>query len=76
MTHAEPSNAELSKQISEFKTAIQPVIDVAPKLIVIVDAYDSVMFGKKFVVGLASILGAIAVVGGAVLYIVNWIRHG
>lgn len=46
------------------------------KLDPILEAYDSVVFGKKFVVGLASLVGAIAVIGGVIIGAVNWIRHG
>lgn len=42
----------------------------------IIEAYDSVLFGKKFVVGLATVTGAIAVIGGVVIAAINYIRHG
>lgn len=40
------------------------------------DAYDSVIFGKKFLIGCATIFGSIAVIGGGILWLLNYIRHG
>ncbi len=42
----------------------------------LLEAYDSVLFGKKFLVGLATIIGSITAIGAAILWIVNYIRHG
>lgn len=69
---------ELNETVKSLHKDVQPVIEIAPKLSEIVEAYDSVLFGKKFLVGLASVVGSLAAIGGAVLWLVDYIRgtHG
>lgn len=57
---------ELTKAVNVMQQQIKPLVE----------AYDSVLFGRKFLVGLAGVVGAIAVMGGAILWLVNYIRHG
>lgn len=45
---------------------------VAPLL----EIYNGALFAKKFVIGLSVVVLAIGAVGGGVIYLVNWIRHG
>lgn len=67
---------ELSKDVKSLEVSMRPVVLMAPKLIQIVDAYDSVIFGKKFLIGLATVVGSLAAVGGGILWLLDYIRHG
>ena len=67
---------ELNKSIKALQRDVQPLVDTAPKLQEIVDAYDSVLFGKKFLIGLATVVGSFAIIGGGILWLLNYIRHG
>lgn len=40
----------------------------------IVEAYDGAVFGKKILFGTASVLGALAVIGGSVLWFFNQLK--
>lgn len=71
-----PSNGELSQQVGDLQKSLAPLIKISPKLEEIAEAYDSVMFGKKFLIGLATVIGSIAVIGGGILWLLNYIRHG
>lgn len=67
---------KLDERMESFEKAIQPIIQITPKLQEIVEAYDSVLFGKKFLAGLATIIGSIVAIGGAVIWLFDYIRHG
>lgn len=67
---------ELTKSVEALRKDITPVVEIAPKLNTIVEAYDSVIFGKKFLIGLATVVGSLAAVGGGILWMLNYIRHG
>lgn len=67
---------QLTEAVEALRKDITPVIEIAPKLNTIVEAYDSVIFGKKFLIGLATVVGSLAAVGGGVLWLINYIRHG
>lgn len=67
---------ELTQSVQTLRNDVRPLVDAAPKLQEIVDAYDSVLFGKKFLVGLATVIGSLAAIGGAVLWVLNYVRHG
>lgn len=67
---------ELAKSVDALRKDIAPLVEAAPKLQEIVDAYDSVLFGKKFLVGIATVTGSLAAIGGGVLWLINYIRHG
>lgn len=57
---------ELRKEVKTMQTQIKPIVE----------AYDSVIFGKKFLIGLATVIGSLAAIGGGILWIVDYIRHG
>lgn len=42
----------------------------------LLEAYDGLVFGKKIIIGLASILAALAAIGAAVMWLLGYIRHG
>lgn len=67
---------KLSESVKSLERSMGPIVDMAPKLTQIVDAYDSVIFGKKFLIGLATVVGSLAAVGGGVLWLLDYIRHG
>lgn len=67
---------ELTESVKALQEDIKPLVEIAPKLHDIVEAYDSVIFGKKFLIGLATVVGSLAAVGGGVLWLINYIRHG
>ncbi len=67
---------ELSQSVKSLESSMRSLVEMAPKLTQIVDAYDSVIFGKKFLIGLATVVGSLAAVGGGVLWILDYIRHG
>lgn len=63
----------LDERFKEMGSRFKSLEDnVAP----LTQAYQSVLFGKKFVVGIAVVISSIAAIGAAVLYIVNYVRHG
>lgn len=41
----------------------------------IVAAYDGVLFGKKVIMGISGVIIFLASVGGAVLWLIDFIRH-
>lgn len=67
------NDALLSQKIDQLVTRFDTL---EKRLEPIINAYDSVAFTRKFLVGVASILGAIAVIGGVVIACANWLRHG
>lgn len=67
---------KLTESIQSLEKSVAPIVAIAPKLEEIVEAYDSVLFGKKFLIGLATIIGSIAAIGGAVVWLLDYIRHG
>lgn len=58
--------AELKQDMARLVKQIEPLIEV----------YDGALFARKFVIGLSSIIVAIGLIGGGVIWLVTWIRHG
>lgn len=42
----------------------------------LVEVYDGALFVRKFVIGLASVVLAVGSLGAAVIWLINYIRHG
>lgn len=57
---------ELSKRFEAFEKKLEPILD----------AYNSVIFGRKLLAGIAVIVGSLAAIGGGFYAFVAWIRHG
>lgn len=73
MTTRDDSIIGLRQDIKELTEGFQALEErIAPLL----EAYDSVIFGKKFLIGLATIIGSIAAIGGGIFYLLDYIRHG
>lgn len=70
MTHTDELLAQKIDDLSGRFDALEKRLDP------IIDAYDAALFGKKFLVGLASVVGSLAAIGGGVLWLLNYIRHG
>lgn len=68
-----PSNGELSEQIDQLSERFEAL---TKRLDPIIEAYDSVLFGKKFLTGLAAVVAAIAIIGGGIIWVINYVRHG
>lgn len=67
---------KLTERLESFEKIMEPIVEITPKLKGIVEAYDSVIFGKKFLTGVAIVISSIAAIGGAFYAFVSWIRHG
>lgn len=68
---------QLAESLGAIGKSMEPIIEIAPKLKDIVEAYDSVLFGKKVLVGLASVVGSLAAIGAGVLWLLTNLRnHG
>lgn len=67
------SLGELSKDVKQLTNRFDAM---EKKLDPLVEAYDSVIFGKKFLIGLATVVGSLAAVGGGILWLIDYIRHG
>lgn len=52
---------------NDFKELKKDVEKIGP----VVEAYDSVVFSKKFLVGVGSVVGSLAAVGAAILWLVD-----
>lgn len=66
---------QLAESLGSLGKSMEPIVEIAPKLKDIVEAYDSVLFGKKVLVGLATVVGSLAAIGTGVLWFFNNIRH-
>lgn len=67
------SLGELTEEIKQLRKEMKLMQEqIKP----IAEAYDSVIFGKKFMIGIAAVIGSFAAVGAAVLWLVDGIRHG
>lgn len=42
----------------------------------LVEVYDGALFVRKFVLGLASVIVALGMIGAGVIWLINYIRHG
>lgn len=80
----EPTIATVSTEIRSLGQAFQHFVENDFKAVKervekfepVLDAYDSVIFSKKFIVGLGSIIGSIAAVGAGILWLVDeLIKH-
>lgn len=69
----ETTDALLGQKMDEI---VQRFDSLEDRLSPLFEAYDSVLFGKKFLVGMATVVGAIAVIGGVVISAVGWLKHG
>lgn len=67
---------KLAERFESLENTVDPLIKLTPKLLQLVEALDSVMFGKKFLIGVATVVGSIAAIGGGVFWVVDYIRHG
>ena len=65
-------NPSLSEKIDHL---VERFDALESRLEPIIEAYDAAAFGKKFLVGLATVVGALAVIGGGVMWLLNYIRH-
>ena len=57
---------QLSERFDSLEKSLAPILE----------AYNSVIFGKKFLIGLATVVGSLAAIGGGILWLINYIRHG
>lgn len=73
MDDSDFSMGEISEQIRELKGEFRAM---KQKLDPIIEAYDSVIFGRKFLYGLATVIGSIVAIGGAVIWVIDYVRHG
>lgn len=70
MTPHETSMGEKIDKLTERFNSLE--VSLKP----IVEAYNSVIFGKKVLIGFAGIVAALAVIGGGILWLLDRIRHG
>ena len=69
-THQDELLTEKIDQLTERFEALEEKLDP------IIEAYTSVIFGKRFLVGVATVVGSLAAIGGGVIWLLNYIRHG
>lgn len=72
---------DLTGSVKAMHESIQPMVEVfdqkfIEKLVAIVGATDSVLFGKKLLAGTAAVVTSLAAIGGGIYWLVNYIRHG
>lgn len=67
---------DLTRGMKTMQESVTPLVRLTTKLEEIVEAYDSVLFGKKFLAGLAVIVTSVVAIGGAIIWVINYIRHG
>lgn len=60
----EPTIQDVLDKIKELDIKIEPIIE----------AYDSVLLGKKFIAGMAGFVTATAVLGGAIIWLGQYLR--
>lgn len=65
-SHLSEKIDKLTERFDTFEQRLDPILE----------AYDSVLFGKKFLVGVATVVGSLAAIGGGVIWVIGWIRHG
>lgn len=61
----EPTNQDIINKLEVLDKKIEPIIE----------AYDSVLLGKRFIVGIAGFVMVVAAFGGVILWLAGVIKH-